>query len=263
MPNLDTNDRWIIFQGDELIMVSNEGVLMFTAVEPLQQWFVKKQTFTTENGMIVHTVELQHEITIPLEVVRLPLKKALSLLSPDQYNAIIKAYTILRWDNNHRYCGRCGSETERTPTSTSFERRCPACGLLFYPRISPSIIVLIERGDELLMTRGHHFLPGVYGLVAGFVEPGENLEEAVHREVKEEVGLKIKNLRYFGSQPWPFPDSLMMGFVAEYEEGDLVVDPIELETAGWFKFDDLPGRPSTSVSIAGKLIDDFINKKTK
>lgn len=133
------------------------------------------------------------------------------------------------------------------------------CHLSFFPRISPSIIVLIKKADHLLMARSPHFLPGVYGLIAGFIDAGESIEEAVHREVKEEVGLKIKNLSYFGSQQWPFPDSLMIAFTADYCSGDITINPDEIEEAGWYKYNNLPGRPQTSVSIASKLIDNFIN----
>jgi NAD+ diphosphatase len=120
---------------------------------------------------------------------------------------------------------------------------------------------LIHRDDQILMARSPHFPPGVYGLIAGFVEAGESVEEAVHREVKEEVGLAIKNLRYFGSQAWPFPDSLMIGFFAEYESGDLLIDHSEIEEAGWYHYDQLPGHPSVTISIAYKLIKAFIAEK--
>lgn len=110
------------------------------------------------------------------------------------------------------------------------------------------------------MARSPHFAPGVYGLIAGFVDPGENIEEAVHREVKEEVGLKIKNLVYYGSQPWPFPDSLMLAFTADYESGEIVMEPGEIEAAGWYKYNNLPGLPSSTLSIGMKLIMDFVER---
>jgi NAD+ diphosphatase len=108
------------------------------------------------------------------------------------------------------------------------------------------------------MARSPHFIPGAYGLIAGFIEVGESIEEAVHREVKEEVSINIKNLRYFGSQPWPFPDSLMIGFIADYASGEINIDHEEIEAAGWYKFDNLPGRPSTRISIASQLIEHFV-----
>jgi len=121
------------------------------------------------------------------------------------------------------------------------------------------VIVRIERGDEILLARSPHFAPGVYSTIAGFVEPGESLEETVIREVREEVGVEVANVRYFGSQPWPFPNSLMIGFVADYASGDLRLQEGEIEDAGWFTSDTLPGLPSR-YSIARRLIDEFISR---
>ena len=113
------------------------------------------------------------------------------------------------------------------------------------------------------MTRSRHFLPGVFGLVAGFVEPGESAEDAVHREVLEETGIEIKNLQYFGSQPWPFPDALMLAYTAEYQSGNLRIDTKELESGGWYKYQNLPGRPSNPHSMASMLIEDFIKSQNR
>jgi NAD+ diphosphatase len=118
--------------------------------------------------------------------------------------------------------------------------------------------VLIKKGEHLLMARGSHFPPGIYGLIAGFVETGENLEEAIRREVKEEVGIEIKNPSYFGSQAWPFPDSLMIAFLVEYASGDIQIDKDEIEEAGWYRYDNLPGLPSMKISIASKLLESFV-----
>ena len=131
---------------------------------------------------------------------------------------------------------------------------CAGCDLVVYPRISPAIMVLISRGDELLLARSHRFKPGVFSALAGFVEAGETLEQCAVREVREEVGIEITNLRYFGSQPWPFPDSLMVAFFADYAGGTIQPDPLEIEAAGWFLRDALPILPEP-VSIARQLID--------
>ena len=131
---------------------------------------------------------------------------------------------------------------------------CPACGLLAYPRISPAVMVLIERGDELLLARSPRFRPGIFSALAGFVEAGETLEHCAHREVREEVGVEINNLRYFSSQPWPFPDSLMVAFFADYVSGDITPEPSEIEEAHWFSRSALPSLPDP-VSIARQLID--------
>lgn len=212
-------------------------------------------------GCTVYCAEwVLDDTPLPPAFIALPIKRGLERLSSAWYPLVVRAISIIQWDKNHRFCGFCGANTIRV--DDLFEKRCPSCQLLFYPRISPSVIVLIEKGDEILMARSPHFAPGVFGLIAGFVEAGESLEEAVHREVKEEVGLTIKALHYVGSQSWPFPDSLVAGFRAHYQSGELLIDHRELETAGWYRYDTLPGYPSTSVSIARKLIDAFVLEKT-
>ncbi|MGH9962383.1 MAG: NAD(+) diphosphatase, partial [Pyrinomonadaceae bacterium] len=166
-----------------------------------------------------------------------------------------RALQILHWDKTHRYCGQCGGPTQRLREEHA--RKCSACGLLYFPRLSPAVIVLVCRGRELLLGRSSHLPPGMHSILAGFVEPGENLEQAVEREVMEETGIRVKNLRYFGSQPWPFPHSLMIGFMADYAGGELQVDHAELEDGGWYSIDNLPLLPP-KISIARKLIDAFL-----
>jgi len=163
-----------------------------------------------------------------------------------------RATQLLDWQRNHQYCGRCSTPT--TMKTTEFAMSCPACGLLSYPRISPAVMVLISRGDDLLLARSPHFKPGVFSALAGFVEAGETLEHCAAREVREEVGVEITNLRYFQSQPWPFPDSLMVAFFADYAGGTITLDPSEIEAADWFPRNALPTLPDP-VSIARRLID--------
>ena len=163
-----------------------------------------------------------------------------------------RATQLLDWQKNHRHCGRCGTPT--VMKSTEFSMACPACGLLAYPRISPAVMVLIQRGNDLLLARGPNFRDGIFSALAGFVEAGETLEQCAHREVREEVGVEITNLRYFRSQPWPFPDSLMLAFFADYVSGVITPDPSEIEAANWFSRDALPPLPDP-VSIARQLID--------
>ena len=134
-------------------------------------------------------------------------------------------------------------------------RRCPRCGMVYYPRLSPAAIMLVRRGDELLLARSPHFPLGMYSALAGFVEAGESIEETIRREVREEVGVEVGEVRYFGSQPWPFPNSLMIGFIADYADGELKIsDPLEIEDARWYRLDDLPKLPP-KVSIARAMID--------
>lgn len=140
---------------------------------------------------------------------------------------------------------------------TERAKECPDCGLLSYPRISPAIIVLVMKEDRLLLARAHRHPPGFYSVLAGFVEPGENLEEAVAREIREEVGIEVEDICYFGSQPWPFPDSLMIAFTCRYSSGDITLEEDELQDAGWFSPSDLPPIPP-KISIARQLIDWFV-----
>ncbi len=163
-----------------------------------------------------------------------------------------RASQLMDWRRNHRFCGRCGTPTEMK--SDEFAMICPACGLLAYPRISPAVMVLVSRGDDLLLARSPHFRPGIFSALAGFVEAGETIEHCAVREVREEVGIEIANLRYFRSQPWPFPDSLMIAFFADYAGGEITPDPKEIEAADWFPRSALPPLPDQA-SIARHLID--------
>jgi NAD+ diphosphatase len=153
----------------------------------------------------------------------------------------------------HRHCGRCGRPTRPVPGEHS--RRCDNDNLSFYPRIAPAIIVLVRRGEQALLARSARFTAGIYSTLAGFVEAGESLEQTLAREVREEVGVEVDNVRYFGSQPWPFPHSLMVGFTADYAGGELRVDGEEIVDARWFSPHDLPGLPPRP-SIARRLIDE-------
>ena len=165
-----------------------------------------------------------------------------------------RAAQIVAWERDHQFCGRCGAPTSHVPGERA--RRCAACNLLAYPRISPAVITLIERGDTILLARGVSFPPGRYGIIAGFLEPGETFEEAVQREVHEEVGIELDNITYFASQPWPFPHGVMIGFTARWASGELAPDPTEIADAGWFTLDTMPNIPPR-LSIARRLIDDW------
>ena len=181
-----------------------------------------------------------------------PVRALFNLAGTEAFLLAARATQLLDWQKNHHYCGRCSTQTAMKPDE--YVMVCPSCGLLAYPRISPVVMVLIRRGDEFLLARGPHFRPGVFSALAGFVEAGETLEQCAAREVREEVGVEITNLRYFKSQPWPFPDSLMIAFFADYAGGTITPDPSEIEEAGWFPRSALPLLPDP-VSIARQLID--------
>lgn len=166
-----------------------------------------------------------------------------------------RAVQLATFAATHRFCGRCGQPTHRVPGEHCV--RCVACELSAYPRIAPAIIVLVRRGEQALLGRSARFPNGMYSTLAGFVEPGESLEQTIVREVREESGVDVGNVRYFGSQPWPFPHSLMVGFTAEHQSGEIAVDGTEIVDARWFSIDDLPLIPPKP-SIARRLIDAWI-----
>lgn len=186
------------------------------------------------------------------------LRRLAPMLTVDHFWLAARAVQIVAWDRDHQFCGRCGGPTEASPTERT--RRCHHCELSVYPRISPAVIVLVERGDEILLARSPHFYKGVYSTLAGFVEPGETLEHTVAREIREEVGVEVDNIRYFGSQSWPFPNSMMIGFRADYAGGDIVLEEEEIEDAAWFHPGNLPKLPF-KFSIARSLIEAFLAER--
>jgi NAD+ diphosphatase len=166
-----------------------------------------------------------------------------------------RALQIVEWDRTHQYCGACGTATVARTSERS--RECPGCGLVAYPRLAPAVMGLVRRGRELLLARSPRFAKGVYSALAGFVEPGETLEQCLEREVYEEVGIRVRDVRYFASQPWPFPHSLMIAFFADYASGEIRIDGSEIEDARWFgveNIENLPRLPAR-ISIARRLID--------
>ena len=179
--------------------------------------------------------------------------RALFLRLPDAMLSLAaRALQIVEFDATHRFCGRCGTATAARDGERA--RECPACRLVVYPRVAPAMMVLVIRGREVLLARAPRFPAGMYSALAGFVEPGETIEDCVRREVREEVGIEVDRIAYFASQPWAFPHSLMIAFTAHYAGGELVPDQEEIADAKWFALDALPSLPSP-VSIARHLID--------
>ncbi len=166
---------------------------------------------------------------------------------------------LVDWYLGHAFCGRCGTPTVVSPSETA--RVCPSCGALHFPRVTPAVIMVVERYEQLLLAHSARFPTSFYSALAGFVEPGETLEQAVAREVMEEVGIEIADLRYFGSQSWPFPSQLMVGFFASYKAGEIRLQEDEITDARWFSPNDLPELPGP-FSIARRLIEDFLSRQT-
>ena len=185
------------------------------------------------------------------------LRAAFGLINDAHWFLAARAKHLLDWHLATRYCGACGSATDFAPGEPA--KRCPACGRHNYPQIAPAVMCLVRRDNDLLLARSAHFREGMYSALAGFVEAGEHVEACVHREVFEETGIRIKNLRWFASQPWPFPQSLMLAFHADYAGGEITPQPGEIEDAQWFPLDRLPALPAP-VSIAAQLIADGIRQ---
>jgi NAD+ diphosphatase len=205
-------------------------------------------------GRPCRALAISRQATLPAGLRPEGLLAAEPVLSPALLSLGGTAGQVLHWLRGGRYCDRCGAQTE--PMPGEWGRRCVSCGYAHFPHIHPCVIVLVRRGSELLLTRKADWPPGRYSLVAGFLDFGECLEEAVHREVLEETGVRVAGVRYIGSQCWPFPSQLMAGFVADYAGGEVVVDRTELEDARWFPQDALPTLPPRR-SIARYILDNF------
>lgn len=251
---------WFIFCCDELLLEENEtGGLTVPAAEeapvPLEPW---------------HTVhELPEVGGTPCRTVRIDapvqgsgkrmvgLRASFDLLPEALYDMAGKAHEILYWDANTRFCGVCGAPMK---LHTAISKRCTNCGKEVWPQLATAIIVAVHRGDEILLVQSNKFKGDYLGLVAGFVETGETLEECLRREVMEETHVRVKNIKYFASQPWPYPCGLMVGFSAEYESGELRLQRSELNKGGWYRRDALPPVPG-KVSLARRLIDAWIDNR--
>ncbi|MBI9102900.1 MAG: NAD(+) diphosphatase [Spirochaetales bacterium] len=183
-----------------------------------------------------------------------PIRRLLPLLSEPELALCFRANHLRLWNKESKFCSRCGKRTKFHEKETS--KLCPSCGLVQYPRISPAVITRITKGDKILLAHNMNFPGEMHSLIAGFVDAGENLESAVAREIREEVGLEVKNIRYFHSQSWPFPNSLMCGFTAEWESGEIIPDEEEIDKAAWFSKDEMPTIPPYG-SISRIIIDDF------
>ena len=250
---------WFVVRGGELLLrdVDGDRVPLGSDVGGFGQVAVRRLHLGVLDGVAVEAVAVAAEAEALEGFAFVGLREAFGLLGEIEWNVAGRAAQLLEWDRSHRHCGACGAETE--PLDEERARRCPRCWLTAFPRLSPAVIVAIERGDEILLARGPRFAPGRYALVAGFVEAGESLEDAVAREVREEVGIAVDEITYVASQPWPFPHSLMVGFLARHAGGEIRVDDDEIEDARWFRVDALPGIPQR-LSIARRLIDRYAAK---
>jgi NAD+ diphosphatase len=200
---------------------------------------------------------LENDDSPPAGTTPVPIRQLFGALSDDDFAIAARALGLVTWDRDHRHCGRCGAPT--LPSTTERVRTCSRCSHGAYPRLSPAVIVLVERDGRVLLARNARFAVPFHSTLAGFVEVGESLEQAVAREIREEVGVEVDGLHYYGSQPWPFTSSLMVAFTARWAGGELRPDGEEIVEAGWFVPDQLPRVPPP-FSIARQLIDDFVRR---
>jgi len=248
---------WIYVSKNAVAISSNKNPGIYSMVPPAPEYLPDTAVeYLGERGdMTYYAAELPAGTPIPKGCILSGVRELWGSI-PDE-DLAVAAYAVRMIDTAKasRFCGSCGTPTE--PVLTERAWQCPACKRIYYPRISPAIIVLIQNGDRILLARSPRFPEGMYSVIAGFVEPGETLEEALHREVREEVGISVRNIKYFASEPWPFPDSLMIGFTADYAGGEIKIDNNEIGAAGWFGRNDLPQLPA-KMSISRALIDQWL-----
>jgi NAD+ diphosphatase len=248
---------WFVFRGTTLLVRKADGRAHLPFVEHpsrLGLEVLRSQYLGTLGPAHVYSAECGETVEPPEDMTWAGLRSLFGAIDDRTFALAGRAMQVMDWDRSHQFCGRCGTPTERNAGDRS--RVCPNCAQTHYPRLAPVAMALVHRGDELLLARSPHFAPGMFSALAGFVEPGESLEECLVREVKEEVGVAVTNLRYFSSQPWPFPHSLMVAFHCDWVDGEIVPQAGEIEAAGWFTRERPPPVLPGKLSIARRLIDD-------
>ena len=244
---------WFLFcKGDLLLTMENTIPRGAQSPVPLEAWHTVHRICTVEGKQCL-AARMDSPYT-GTEYKMTGLRPACDVLPSRLYAIAGKAQEILYWDSCTRFCGVCGAPMK---LHTDISKRCINCGKEVWPQLATAIIVAVTRGPEILMVQSLKFRGDYYGLVAGFVETGETLEECVHREVMEETGIRVRNIRYFDSQPWPYPCGLMIGFKAEYDGGELCLQRSEVKKGGWFTRETMPAIPG-KVSLARRLIDDWL-----
>lgn len=257
--NASRDDAWFFIQmAGGFVCISEQGVprpvtgdeLRWMDVEVISEHYLGRH-----RGRCCYAMQARG--AVPEGYAMAGLRDWLGRVEPALFDLAGRAQQIVDWHLSHQFCGRCGQQMEEHPEDRA--KRCGNCELINYPKLSPSIIVLITREDQMLLARNANWPTNMFSTLAGFVEPGESIEQTVHREVLEEVGLDVQNLQYFGSQSWPFPNSLMLGFHAEYRGGDIVCQDEEIAEAHWFDINELPNIPPKT-AISRWLIDEFIDQ---
>lgn len=250
--------HFVFFKGDILLKKEDDGSYSIPEGDTpmdLKPW-TQKMHLTMPDSEEVFTYDLPSPVGLDKQYELCGLRNSYYKLPLNDYQKAGKCAELLYWNRNTQYCGVCGSPMKQ---NTDISKKCSQCGKEIWPQLATAVIVLVHKGDEVLLVHARNFKGNFFGLVAGFVETGETLEQAVHREVMEETGLAINHLKYFGSQPWPYPCGLMVGFTADYESGDIHLQREELSKGAWFTKDTLPEIPE-KLSIARKILDAWLEQ---
>ena len=257
-----TGACWVLVSGTDVAITRDDPPRLMMSTSPKTAGCMAETAryIGFRNEMPVYAAEIAGGSPLLQEIKFSGVRELFGRLPDDELSIAAYAVRIIDFTRTTRYCGRCGAKTRQLRTEQA--QFCTDCNLITYPRLSPAIVVLIHDGDRILLARSPRFPAGMHSIIAGFVEPGETMEQTVHREVKEEVGITVKNLRYIASEPWPFPNSLMCGFVAEYAEGKITIDNNEIVSAGWFDRYHLPALP-LPMSLSRALIDAWVTGDLK
>jgi NAD+ diphosphatase len=259
------DDHWVVgISGNRLLLWRDSSHLTIPCGELIRAGFspIDSLHMGLWRGTPCHAWIFQPDLQLPEDShwVVAGLRSRLGVVDDEEFMLAGRAQQLAHWREFHRFCGRCGA-----PTRPELHERvlaCLSCGALYYPRIAPCVIGIVVRGQECLLAHNARFPDGLYSALAGFIEPGESAEQALVREIREETGIEVDQLEYMGSQPWPFPSQLMLGFVARYSSGEIVVDGVEITDAQWFTAENLPQVPSAH-TISGKLIQHFVQHSQK
>ena len=250
-----TYGYWFVFCSNKLLIVNKESgakIPVYNELTGLGQVLTSPLYLGKFYDQPAYCIGIDDNTQAPSGMSFVDLRSTFGVLDEDSFLLASKAVQVVAWEQTHRFCGKCGSLTQ--DLSGERAKVCPECGFISYPRICPAVITAVFKENKILLAHARSFKGDIHSLIAGFVEAGETLEEAVEREIMEEIGIKVKNVEYWGSQPWPYPNSLMLGFTAGYESGEINVDGVEISHADWYDVENLPELPS-KVSIARKIID--------
>ena len=251
---------WFVFYNDQVLLEKKDGsyTIPCTSEAPIALNGHIIHDLATLNGHACKAVATDQPIEENEQFMLVDLRGSYDFIPHQQFNMAGKAREILYWDKTTTYCPVCGTPTKQF---MPIAKKCPSCSYEMFPNISTAILALVRKGDSILLVRAHNFRGPFHGLVAGFLETGETLEECVQREVLEETGLKVGNITYFGNQAWPFPSGLMVGFIADYVSGEITLQEEELSHGAFYTRDNLPEIPR-KLSLARKMIDWWINEPT-